>query len=138
MSKFAVHEIFNALNSIDNRADRLASLRTIPNSIQQILYYWLNPKVTFNLPEGKPPFTSHNDINTHNAFWSEIRRLKIFVNGGGYDQLPSNKRETLFVSMLEYIHPKDAELLLNMKEKVWPYETFTAEDVREVYPAIFD
>jgi len=138
MSKFAVYEIFNALDSITNTFDRQASLKTVPDSIQQILYYWINPAVTTNLPSDDPPFTSHNDINTHNSLWAEIRRLKIFVNGGGYDHLPTNKRQALFIAMLEYIHPHDAALVLNMKNKVWPYTTFSIEDVREVFPTIFD
>lgn len=136
MSKFAVHEIFDTLNTIVDTEARRQSLRSVPDSIKKILHWWINDNIKFNLPEGAPPFTTQNDVNTHNAFWSEIRRLPIFIVGGGYDHLTNNKREQLFVGMLEYIHPKDAELVINLKEKVWPYEVFTIEDVKEVFPEL--
>lgn len=136
MAKHAVYEIFDLLDKVSVKEDRIASLKTIPDSVQAVLKYWLHPDIKFNIPEGEPPFNSHNDVNTHNAFWSEIRRLPIFLVGGGYDHLPNGKRESLFISMLEYIHPKDARLVLNMKDKIWPYETLTVEDVKEAFPGL--
>jgi hypothetical protein len=38
--------------------------------------------------------------------------------------------------MLEYIHPKDARLVLNMKDKIWPYETLTVDDIKEAFPGL--
>lgn len=136
MSKYAVFEIFETLNSIEDKENRLESLKTIPNNIQQLLYFWLNPDVVFLLPESDPPFTKANSVNTHNVFWSDIRRVKIFIKGFEYDNLNSSRREQLFISMLENIHPKDAELLLNIKNRVWPYNTFQQSDVAEVFPTI--
>ncbi len=43
----------------------------------------------------------------------EARRLKIFIKGGGYDELNQIKREALFISLLEDIDNDDAELLAN-------------------------
>lgn len=138
MAKHALYEIFDLLDKVPDKEGRIASLKTIPDSVKTVLKYWLHPDIKFNIPEGEPPFESHNAVNTHNAFWSEIRRLPIFIVGGGYDHLTNGKRESLFISMLEYIHPKDARLVLNMKDKIWPYETLTVDDIKEAFPGLLE
>jgi hypothetical protein len=39
--------------------------------------------------------------------------MKIFIEGGGYDNLNQVKREGLFISLLEDIYNEDAKLLAN-------------------------
>jgi hypothetical protein len=46
--------------------------------------------------------------------YKEARRLRIFIQGGGYDNLEKVKRENLFISLLEDIDNGDAELLCKM------------------------
>jgi hypothetical protein len=56
----------------------------------------------------------------HNYPSSLHRRHKdfrFFVKGGPGDKLPTYKRESMFIGLLEAIHPEDAELVASMINK---------------------
>ena len=65
--------------------------------------------------------------------FKETRRLRIFINGGGYDDLNQVKRENLFISLLEDIDNSDAELLCKMIEKK-PLKGLSHKTVVEAFP----
>ena len=44
------------------------------------------------------------------------------------------KRESLFISLLETIHPKDAELFLEAKDKNLKYKGITKKLVMDAFP----
>ena len=46
------------------------------------------------------------------------------------------KRESMFISLLEAIHPADAELVLNMIEKKPPCKGLTKKIIEEAYPGL--
>ena len=64
------------------------------------------------------------------------RNLYMFVKGGN-DQLSTIRRETIFIQMLEGLHPKEADIVIAVKDKALedkydiPYEV-----VEEAYPDI--
>lgn len=67
------------------------------------------------LPEGEPPFKPADqplgmtDINLH----AEAKRMAVFIR----KDLTPIKRETLFVGLLESIHPSEAKVLIAMKDQ---------------------
>lgn len=73
------------------------------------------PKWKFLLPEGDPPYKKEEGpagMSTSNII-SEIRRFPYLCD-------PNTKpmiRENVFISILEAIHPKDAELMLLIKDQ---------------------
>lgn len=88
--------------------------------LRQILEYALSPNIKWLLPEGKPPFTYGNTIGTHGMLYSQARKLYLFVEGGN-PNLSNLKRETLFIQVLESVHPADADLIIAAKDKRIPY-----------------
>jgi hypothetical protein len=66
------------------------------------------------IPSSRPPWKKNGYTGVEAMLYNEARRLKIFVRGGGYDQLDKHKRESLFLSLLEDIDDNDAELLVKM------------------------
>ena len=70
--------------------------------------------IKFLIPDTPPPWKKNDYIGVEGMLYKEARRLKIFVQGGGYDDLKSIKREQLFISLLEDIDNGDAELLCKM------------------------
>jgi hypothetical protein len=66
----------------------------------------------------------------------EYQRFYNFCKGGN-DQLKSLRRETMFIQMLEGLHPLDAEILCLVKDKKLEEKyKITKEIVSEAYPDI--
>ena len=66
----------------------------------------------------------------------EWRRFYNFIKGGN-DQLKSLRRETMFIQILEGLHPLDAEILCLVKDKnLESRYSISKEVVSEAYPDI--
>ena len=66
----------------------------------------------------------------------EWTKLYNFVRGGN-DQLNSLRRETMFIQILEGLHPLDAEILCLVKDKkLYDKYKITKANVTEAYPDI--
>jgi len=66
----------------------------------------------------------------------EWTKLYNFVKGGN-DQLNSLRRETMFIQILEGLHPLDAEILCLIKDKkLYDKYKITRENVCQSYPEI--
>jgi len=69
----------------------------------------------FLLPEGAPPFRPDPAPQGvgHVNFMAEIRKFDLFCR----KDLTPNKREVLFIQLLEAMHPKEAELVIAIKDQ---------------------
>ena len=133
MMREAPFEVFERINKIEDEGTQVFELHKAANGrFQELLKYALNPEIIFDLPEGPAPFKATDDTSTHGLFWQEIRRLYVFIKGR--TALTQARREQLYIEMLENIHPKDAELLQNIKDKIWPYENIKPETVEIAFP----
>lgn len=74
-----------------------------------------NPELKFELPEGTPPFKPDAAPigMTPATFKQELRRLYVFCR----KDLPAIRRESLYVQLLEAIHPTEAEVLNHVKDQ---------------------
>ena len=63
-----------------------------------------------------------------------IRRLSYCVSAN--KKYPNVKKEKIFITLLETIHPKDAEVLVAMKDKKLKtiYKGLTLATVKKAYP----
>ena len=65
-----------------------------------------------------------------------LMKLYNFVKGGN-DALNSLRRETMFIQILEGLHPLDAEILCLVKDKkLYDKYKITKANVAEAYPDI--
>jgi len=67
------------------------------------------------LPKGEPPYTPAE--NPKASLMDKSTTLRYFVKGGPGEKLPPAKREAMFIELLESIHPKDAQLVIWVKDK---------------------
>lgn len=73
------------------------------------------PDYKMLLPDGDPPFRPAAEpmgMTPVNLF-SEIKKMYVFCR----KDLTNIKRESLFVSMLESVHPEEAKVLLAVKDQ---------------------
>ena len=102
--------------------------------LRQILQWTFDRRVVWNLPPGTPPYKPCAFLDQESMLYQECKRLYIFVQGG--PEMQPLKRETLFIGILEAVHPDDAILLLSMKEKKLPFSGLTVKTINEAFPEL--
>jgi hypothetical protein len=111
----SLSEIVNKACELKTNQEKIAWLRekdSIP--LRTVLKYTYDPSVVFLIPNAPPPWKKNSYVGVEGMLFKETRRLRIFIRGGGYDNLNQVKRENLFISLLEDIDNNDAELLCKM------------------------
>ena len=72
----------------------------------------------------------------HTSLRREYRNLYHFIKGGN-DKLSSLRRETMFIQMLEGLHPQEAEIISLVKDKQLETQYKIGFDVvKQAYPDI--
>lgn len=73
------------------------------------------PDYKMKLPEGEPPFKPAAEPMgmTPTNLFNECKRFYVFCR----EDLTSIKRESLFISLLEGIHPDEAKVLIAVKDQ---------------------
>ena len=135
-------------------------------SLKSILIWNFDESVISLLPEGDVPYASTSEQNSYSGTlsgkiedavskMSEIqtkslgsmdqgrssirKEFHMFYNfvKGGNDSLSSLRRETMFINILEGLHPLEAEILCLVKDKKLQNKyKITKEIVSEAYPDI--
>ena len=106
------------------------------DSFRMVIKSSFDPKIEWLLPEGPVPYTPNDapEGTEHTDLAWEARKLYNFVKGGN-GALSQNKREAMFVQMLEGLHPSEAELLVAAKDKSLhrAYKGLSANVVKEAF-----
>lgn len=101
--------------------------------LRRILHACFHPDVHFALPEEAPPYKPATDKIGHEILYYETKKFYHFIEGGNPD-LSRMRRETMFIQMLEAIHPKDAEMLVAMLGKKMPFPGVDNEVAHMAFP----
>jgi hypothetical protein len=132
--------MFEVLEEVDKESDentQISMLRKLANGrFEEFIKYAFNKNLKMALPEGPAPFKRWDECDSHAYLWPEIRRLYIFYPGKS--NLTQAKREEQWISLLESVHPKDADLLQNVKDQIWPYENIPAELINKAFPQLLE
>jgi hypothetical protein len=116
--KLSIAEIVNKATELKTVEEKVEWLRKYDNAaLRTVLKYMYDKDVEFLIPNTAPPWKKNQYVGVEGMLYNEARRLKIFIKGGGYDNLNKVKREQLFISLLEDIDNADAELLCKMIEQ---------------------
>ena len=136
--KLGIYEILDKVNEKTSRKDKVLELRKHDNNevLKLVLKMSFDKNLRWILPEGPPPYRPSIDFDQQGMFYKEFRRLYLFIEDPRSAHLPPTKREKLFVDLLETLHPRDAEILVGMKEKKLPYKGITEKLVAESFPGL--
>jgi len=105
-------------------------------ALREILKYAFHPDIKFLLPPGDPPYNSVvDDMEQPTYLYGLLRKMYLFIEGGNPNLKPA-RREYLFVELLESIHPIEAELLLQVKDKKIKCKGLTYNLVKETFPEL--
>ena len=134
-----IHEILALASKQRSKAKKVEILKEYETDALKTIFIWnFDETVISVLPEGTVPFNKNEvPVGTdHTSLRREHKNLYNFVRGGN-DSLSSLRRETMFIQMLEGLHPEEAEILCLCKDKrlVDKYK-LTYDIVKEAYPDI--
>ena len=76
-----------------------------------------------------------NKFDEPKALHMEVSRFYLLVEGGNPNLKPQ-KREQIFIQMLENVNEDDAHLLIAMKDKKSPYKGITKDIVSAAFPGL--
>ena len=134
-----MNEILELVSEQKTDAKKVAVLKEYECDILKSLFIWnFDDSIISLLPEGKVPYKpNENPLGTdHSSLRREQRSLYNFVKGGN-DQLSTIRRETIFIQMLEGLHPKEADIVIAVKDgALEDMYDISYEVVEEAYPDI--
>ena len=135
----AIFEILEEANDLKNEKDRIEYLQQFADNtvLRDVLAGTFHHGVTWLLPPGKPPFKPQDPVNAEGFLYHQARKFYLFADGQA-PNLTSVRRETLFIEMLESVHPKDAEILICMKDKKPPYKAITRTLIQKAFPGLLN
>ena len=160
-------EVLDAASKQRTKAKKVEALQRYADPSIKTLFIWnFDPTVISILPAGEVPYgntkedgqttgTLSSKINDAVGMMNEMgssslgsqdqgrssirREFQNFYNfvKGGNDQLSSLRRETMFINILEGLHPLEAEILCLVKDKNLESKyKISKEVVSEAYPDI--
>ena len=134
-----VHEILELVDSQRTKAKKIEILREYNDlALKAILIWNFDPTAISVLPEGPVPYKENEvPIGTdHTSLRREWKNLYHFVKGGN-DRLSAIRRETMFIQMLEGLHPEEAKIVCLVKDKDLESKyKITYDMVQQAYPDI--
>lgn len=137
MARKPISWILDFTSKLPNEEEQIKCLQQNDNSaIRTVLRFCFDPNIKWLLPKGDAPYKPCDFPNLDNMLYSEARRLYLFVEGGN-PNLTTLKRESMFVELLQCIHPEDAKLLVAIKDKKFPYPGLKSQTILKAYPGLF-
>ena len=160
-----VYEVLELAAKQRSKAKKIDILKTYDHISLKSIFIWnFDESVISLLPEGEVPYGDSDDQSIYSGSLSEniakeakggesatgqdldgrgktsLRReyqnLYNFIKGGN-DSLSSIRRETMFINMLRGLHPREAEVLILVKDKrLTDRYNINLEIVKEAYPDI--
>jgi len=132
-------EILELVHKQRSKAKKIEVLKHYRDDALTALLIWnFDPSVVSALPDGDVPYKP-NDVpegTDHTSLRREWKNLFHFIKGGN-DGLNGLRRESMFVQMLEGLHPREADLICLVKDKrLTDKYKVTLEQVKEAYPDI--
>ena len=114
-----MHEVLALASKKRSNAEKVKVLQEYTSdSLKAILIWNFDDTALSVLPEGQVPYKPNEvPVGTdHTSLRREWRNLYHFIKGGN-DSLSQTRRETMFIQLLEGLHPEEAEILCLVKDK---------------------
>ena len=129
-------ELASKQRSVAKKVEVLQEYST--DALKAILIWNFDDTAVSMVPEGEVPYEK-NDVpigTDHTSLRKEWKNLYHFVQGGN-NTLSPIRRETMFIQMLEGLHPDEADILCLVKDgRLSEKYKLTKEVVGKAYPDI--
>lgn len=142
--KLMIHEVLEKAAAAATREEKAQILKDNNSlALRDVLKGSFDDTIEFILPIGTPPYEEDDAPAgyTRSSLFQQTKRFKYFAKGGPGERLPAARRERMFIEILESVHPKEAQLIIAMKDKkvAGPpsmYRGITKKLVSEAFPGL--
>ena len=114
-----IHEILELVSQQKTAVKKIEVLQEYrTEALTAVLIWNFDNSVVSLVPEGDVPYEK-NDVpvgTDHTSLRKEWKKLYHFVQGGNAT-LSTMRRESMFIQMLEGLHPSEAEIICLVKDK---------------------
>ena len=138
IDKKLIHTVLDAVAEAKTREDKIKILQDYNSvSLRAILKGGFDVSLQLALPEGVPPYKPLDaksermyNLEKYREWWPRFVKRQ--------DGIQNVKNERQFIRILETIHPKDAELVLIMKDHKLKgmYKGLTSALVNKAFPGL--
>ena len=114
-----ISEILEKVSKVKTKKEKVTILQQYNHdALRMVIKASFDPNIEWALPDGDVPYTRNDapEGTEHSSLSYESRKLYHFIKGGD-NQITQNKREAMFVQMLEGLHESEAALLVAAKDK---------------------
>ena len=114
-----ISEILEKVSKVKTKKEKVKLLQEYNhNALRMVIKSSFDPNIEWALPDGDVPYTRNDapEGTEHTSLSYESRKLYHFIKGGD-NQINQNKREAMFVQMLEGLHESEAAVLVAAKDK---------------------
>ena len=130
-------EVLDKVAKAKTKAKKIELLRQYnTDALRMVLKSSFDPRIEWELPEGDVPYTPNEapEGTEHNMLVHEARTLFHYIKGGN-PQLTQNRRENMFIQLLEGLHQDEAEIIVSAKDKGLhrKYKGLSSNVVREAF-----
>ena len=129
-------ELASKQRSVAKKVEVLQEYAT--DALKAILIWNFDETAISMVPVGEVPYEK-NDVpigTDHTSLRKEWKNLYHFIKGGN-DTLSPIRRETMFIQMLEGLHPEEAEIICLVKDgRLGEKYRIAHEHVKKAYPDI--
>ena len=134
-----VHEVLDLVDSQRTKAKKIQILQEYSDDALKAILIWnFDPTAISVIPSGPVPY-KENEVpvgTDHTSLRREWKNLYHFLKGGN-DSLSTMRRETMFIQMLEGLHPEEAKIICLVKDKdLESRYKITYDMVQQAYPDI--
>jgi|SRR6056300_244919 hypothetical protein len=131
-----VHEVLEKVEKAKTKPAKIKVLLENESwALKDVIRGSMDSKVVWLVPSGTPPYTPSKPESAPTNLLRENTKFAYFVQGPPESKIPAFKREQIFIGMLEGIHPKDAEVVIDMIAKKTP-KGLTRPIVKEAFPGL--
>tara|TARA_R110000868_G_scaffold164550_2_gene397243 strand:+ start:975 stop:1403 length:429 start_codon:yes stop_codon:yes gene_type:complete len=135
-----IHEVLQEMVSLKTKKTKTEFLKKNNSlALRDILRGNFDDSIEFTLPKGTPPYNVNDLPEGSNMTLHQVtKKLSWFVKGGRGDGTMKPKIERMFIDILEGLNPKEAEVLVLMKDKKLTsvYKGITKTLVSEVFQGL--
>ena len=113
-----LHEILTLVSKQRSKAKKIEVLKEYEcDALKSVLIWNFDNTAISVMPEGEVPYKKNEaPLGTdHTSLRKEWKNLYHFVKGGN-DSLSSLRRESMFIQLLEGLHPDEAEIICLVKD----------------------
>ena len=136
--RLLMHEVLQKVSNAKTKKEKIKLMQELnTNALRMLFIINFDDSVVSLLPPGNVPYTPSEapEGTEHTVLEKEARLLHHFFKGGS--NVSQNKRETMFIQMLEGLAAGEAEALILAKDKkIGKRWKITKACVSEAYPQI--